>query len=118
MKNILMTVALVAAFFVSACAGSIPGVSQQGRAGVADWNIEFNDAGQVESARIIDGKEKADVSFDVDLKAGTASYAAKDVKAFEGQKARAILEAEISEDVKEAFPGIVDTIVGALEKAL
>ena len=118
--NILKKIGLlfVLAFVVSAC-GSLPGVSQQGRAGIADWHVTFNpETGNVEEARIIDGKEKSDVAFEVDLKAGTASYSAKDVKAFDGQKARAVLEAEISEDVKETVPGIVDKVVGALESGL
>ncbi|WP_343561705.1 hypothetical protein [Kiloniella sp. b19] len=103
---------------VSAC-GSLPGVSQQGRAGIADWHVTFNpETGHVEEARIIDGKEKADVAFEVDLRAGTARYSARGVKAFDGQKARALLEAEISEDAKEAVPGIVDRVVGTLEKGL
>ncbi|WP_120497455.1 hypothetical protein [Kiloniella sp. EL199] len=118
MKNIFLILVFMIVLLLSACTGSIPGVSKQGHSGVADWNIKFDDNGQIESARIIDGKEKANVAFDVDLNTGIASYSAKEVKAFEGQKARAILEAEISEDVTDAFPGIINTVIAALEGGL
>ena len=114
-----IVIALIALLGLSACAGSIPGVSQQGRAGVSDWSVDFDpETGNVDDVRIIDGKEKANIAFKVDLKSGVAEYSATDVKAFDGQKARAALEAEISDDIKEAFPGLIDGIVRALELGL
>lgn len=112
MKRLFAAVALVAAFFVTACAGNLPGVSQQGKAGVTDWEVSFNEeTGQVEHARIIDGKEKADVAFKVDLKAGTATYSAKEVKAFDGQAFRAELEKVLAQEYGGAAPGVIDSII-------
>ena len=102
---------------LSGCAAGValPSSNQQGRAGVSDWEISFNpETGNVEDVRIIDGKEKADVNFKVDLKSGTAEYSAKDVDAFEGQKARAAVEQALYENGIPILPGLVDSIVKAI----
>lgn len=113
----VMTVSKAGALFLTSlalvgCAGSLPGKSKQGHAGITDWAVEFNDeTGKIESVRIIDGKEKADVSFKVDMEARVAEYEAKDVDAFEGQDKRAQVEKVLAEKYGEAAPGILDAIL-------
>ncbi len=62
-----------------------------------------------------DGKEKQNVSLEIELPNGVKlSYSADGVKAFKAHEVRAAVEQAISEDVREVVPNIVDIIVDAL----
>ena len=102
---------ILAMLLLAGCAGSIPGRSTQGLAGNSEWKLEFHENGQIKKVHIVDGKEKSNVRFSFDLQNGVASYEASDVKAFEAHEIRAILEARISSDVKQAFPELIDFLV-------
>lgn len=84
-------------------------------AGTSDWTVEFNPDGTPKRVKIIDGKEKANVSFDVDLTTGKASYSATDVRAFDGQAFAAdvakVLAEEQGKTVREVSPSLVQAIV-------
>lgn len=98
---------------VVACASCTTPESVE-NAGLSDWRIDFED-GKPKSVRIIDGKEKADVTFEVDLNAGKASYSASDVRAFDGQKFAAdvakVQANEQGQTIREIAPGAIDGIV-------
>jgi hypothetical protein len=114
-------VTVLGAFTLSACvAGAIPG-NPQGYAGIAKAEVAFCESRDpaknryVCSARVIDGKERENVELVVNLPLrGTVRYTAVGVKAFDGQRARAAVESAISSDIRQAFPGIVDTVTKAL----
>lgn len=91
---------------LAGCAGT----SAQQNVGLSKWTIDFKD-GQPEHVEIIDGKEKANVEFKVDMKKGTASYKATDVSSAEVVALRADVEKELTQAYGEVAPGIVDSIV-------
>lgn len=111
-------------FLVSACAGALPWNKQQ-YAGLSSWSWEpSSDCRLGEpicgTLHVMDGKEKQDIAFSIE-KTETGfkvSYIAAGVTAFQGQEIRAAVEQVVSEDVKETFPGIVDTVVNAVLKAI
>ena len=62
-----------------------------------------------------DGKEKQNVSLEIELPTGARlTYTADGVKAFKAHEVRAAVEGAISEDVRAVMPNIVDIIVDAL----
>ena len=124
----------LAALFLAGCAGTIPGVSQQGVAGITDVRLEWCEpafakpasVGQARPAsadapkylcglRWRDGKEKQNVSLEIELPTGARlTYSATGVRAFKAHEVRAAVEQAISEDVRAVMPNIVDIIVDAL----
>jgi hypothetical protein len=70
--------------------------------------------------RVVDGKEKSNVSVRVSKGADgtfTASYEAKDVQAFGGQAIRAEVEAAVAAALTAALPEIAKVMAGALAPA-
>lgn len=109
---------LGALFMLSACAGAFPG-NPQGYAGINHGNVTFYEDGKPKEITVYGGKESGSVSLAGKLPDGTEfTYTASDNKAFAGQDIRGQVERAISEDVKNAFPGIVDTVVNALKAGL
>lgn len=106
---------------VSACAGAVPG-NPQGYAGINHMSVEMQIPEGERGPKHVEiwgGKEQEAISFEIETQDGRkATYSASGVKAFDGQKARALVEEAVSSDVKEAFPGIVDSIVNALTKGM
>lgn len=109
----LKVFAIAAALLVSACAGSLPGVSTQGSAGMTVVKASFEN-GVVKDISWIDGKEKADVTMSMDVATGKVDYSARDVKAVDSQKVRAAVEKVVAEQVGSVTPGVVDAIVRAV----
>lgn len=106
---------------LGACAGSLPGVSQQGVAGITDVEVHFKDTcsdpslpGCLSSVRWRDGKESASLKASLDLSTGTFNYDRSDVRAFDGQRVRAAVEKVVAEQVGNVTPGVVDAIVRAV----
>jgi len=102
---------------LAAC-GAMPG-NDQVDAGITKATVEVCQKGEAApyfcGAEIIDGKEKASVSLDIEKPDGwKVHYAATEVKAFDGQKARAAVEQAISADLSKAFPDTVEKITKAL----
>lgn len=64
--------------------------------------------------KYIDGKEKANVSTDVDLTKGRFTYTASDVKAFDGQALRAAVDKALIETAGQTIPQVADAIVRAV----
>ena len=111
----------LAALFLAGCAGAIPGVNQQGVAGITDVRLEWCESANADApkhfcgVRWKDGKEKQNVSLDIELPTGARlTYSATGVRAFKAHEVRAAVEQAISEDVREVVPNIVDIIVDAL----
>ncbi len=109
------------ALFLAGCAGTLPGVSQQGVAGITDVRLEWCESASAEAPMYLcgvrwkDGKEKQSVSLEIELPTGARlTYTAGGVKAFKAHEVRAVVEEAISEDVREVVPNIVDIIVDAL----
>lgn len=117
--------ALITSFILSGCAAGAVPWNPQGHAGIAEAEVTFCESRDgskdryICSARVIDGKEREDVSLEVALPLkGTVRYRAAGVRAFDGQKAREAVETAISKDAKDAFPGIVDAVMNALTAGL
>lgn len=109
--------AVCAAVLLAGC-GAIPG-NPQGYSGINKLDAQFDENGAPKRIVVIGGKEQEEVTFSATLPGGTkAEYTARGVKAFDGQKARADLEAAISEDAKEAMPGIVDSVMSVIKGLL
>lgn len=111
----------LAALFLAGCAGTIPGVSQQGVAGITDVRLEWCESASAEAPKYLcglrwrDGKEKQNVSLDIELPTGVKlTYTADGVKAFKAHEVHAAVEQAISEEVRGVVPNIVDIIVDAL----
>jgi len=103
-----------AALVLSACAGALPW-NPQGYAGINKAEISFDEEGRPSHVLIVGGKEQETISLDFEMPNGLkASYKAEGVKAFRAHEVRAAVEQAISDDVKEAVPGIVDTVVKAI----
>ncbi len=112
---------MLTASLLSACAGTIPGVSQQSVAGITDVRLEWCEPAAPDAPKYLcgvrwkDGKEKQNVSLEIELPTGVKlSYSADGVKAFKAHEVRAAVERAISEDVRKVVPNIVDIIVDAL----
>ncbi len=113
--------ALAAVMLVAAC-GAIPGNSQV-NAGITHALVEVCETNDnvpyVCEAEIIDGKDKQSVSLDISNPSGwKVTYTASGVQAIEAIKVRGAVEQSISEDLKDATPGIVNSITGAVIEAL
>lgn len=110
------------ALTLSACAGAIPW-NKQNNAGLSDVRVDWTEVEQADGQgqgtavtgfRVIDGKERGAVSFEVEFSDGTVlNYASTDEKAFEGQALRADIEKVIAEQIGEVGPGVVDAILKA-----
>ncbi len=105
---------------LSACAGAVPW-NPQGSAGMTEFEVRWCESkdGAKDSyicgAEFRDGKEKKFVELDIKTPQGLeVRYQAKDVLAFRAHEVRAAVERAVSNDVKEAAPGIVDGIVNAI----
>jgi len=122
MKRLLsLSAPLALILFLAAC-GAIPG-NEQVNAGITHATVKVcqkKDGGVfVCAAEIIDGKEKQNVSLVIKNPVGwQVEYSANGVRAFEGQKIRGAVEDAISDDLKAAAPGIVDSVMGAIVKAV
>ena len=119
MKSNLLIAGALALVLLSGCAGAVPW-NPQGYSGVNLVEAEFVVAdGQSgpKSIKVVGGKEQEAVSFKATLPDGTAvDYSASGVKAFDGQKLRAAVEDAVSDDVKAAAPGIVESVVKAVTR--
>lgn len=103
-----------AALVLSACAGALPW-NPQGYAGINKAEISFDEEGWPSHVLIVGGKEQETISLDFEMPNGLkASYKAEGVKAFRAHEVRAAVEQAISDDAKEAVPGIVDAVVKAI----
>lgn len=110
--------ALAAALLLAGCAGAVPW-NPQGHAGINEGEFAYNpETGEI-TGHVIGGKEQDTVALNVETPDGLkVSYSASGVLAFDGQTVRGAVEQAVSEDVKEAAPGIVDSIVDAVRKAV
>lgn len=112
---------LVAAFLLAGCGSSLNQTAvtatDQQDAGITKAVVHFNDNGQLKDVTLVDGKERGDVSLDVDLTKKRLRYEARDVRSFDGQKFRNEAEkafaASESETVKSIGPDIIDAILKA-----
>lgn len=109
------------ALVLTACAGSanIWGHNPQSYSGVNYVTFEYpTEAGAI-TGTLYGGKEQDTVSITVLHPSGVeVTYSASGAKAFEGQEIRAAVEKAVSQDAKEAMPGIVDTITKAITSAV
>ena len=114
---------LVLAVVLSGCAGAVPW-NDQTKAGLTVAEVEWCESAETADkylcgARIVDGKEKKDVTLTIRLpNKAEVHYSAQGVKAFPAHKVRAAVEEAISADVKDSAPGIVDSLVESLVKVL
>lgn len=116
MKPLIPAVFMAAT--LTACAGAVPG-NPQGYAGINHGNVTFHEDGKPKEITVYGGKENSTVSLTGKLPNGTEfAYSATDNKAFDGQRIRGAVERSVSQDVRDAFPGIVDSIVDALTGGL
>lgn len=126
--NIWM-VLLALGVFIAGCAGAVPW-NPQGYAGITKWKV-VPSADCLKAAKtdktlcyellVMDGKEKQDVTFDISRKPdGTflVKYDAKGVKAFTGQQIRAEVEIQVAKTLEAILPGMVESMVQAILKAV
>lgn len=93
--------------FIVAC-------SAQNYAGITKADFTFNDDGQLKTATIVDGKESAEKAWAADLSKGKLEYNSSDVKAFEGQKARAEVHKILLSEVPDVADSLTDKIMSVL----
>ncbi len=122
MKRLFLSCFAAVAVMVVAACGAIPGNSQV-NAGITHAVVEVcatdDNTPYVCEAEIIDGKDKQNVSLDISNPAGwKVTYTASGVQAVEAIKVRGAVEQAVSEDLKDAAPGIVGTITEAVIEAL
>jgi len=103
---------------LAGCAGAVPW-NPQGYAGINQAEItstcEGSESWCPESVTLTGGKEQGEVSVSFTTPNGTSvKYTASEVQAFDGQTVRAQVEQQISEDVREASPEIVNRITNAI----
>ena len=124
MKIIAVIALMLAVAGLTACAGATLG-NPQGYAGITKADVDVGIAKQgevpyIKSVTFWDGKEKQSIALTVEFLDGRpkVTYAATGVAAFDGQKVRAEIEKAVSADVKAVAPGIVDSMMNAVTKAL
>ena len=104
------------ALLLSACAGAFPG-NPQGYAGINHAVITFEE-GNPRKILIYGGKEQDRVEIGFRQPNGVeASYSAGGVRAVDGQRVRAEVEAVVAEEAASIAPDIVDRLVGAVCRA-
>lgn len=97
------------ALALSACAGSIPGVSYQGAAGVTHLEADFLD-GKVTHLELTDGKASA--SAEAAFNAATGDFSFKRTETtVDGQAVRAVVEQAVAAEVAKTVPSVVDAAV-------
>ena len=108
---------LILLVLLSGC-GAIPGNSQVDAGmtrALIEWKTDKDGISRISRAEIINGKEMQDVRLRAKLADGTSiDYSATAVKAFQAHAVRSAVEKQISSDVREMVPGIVDNIVTAI----
>lgn len=112
-----LTALCAVSLILSACAGAVPW-NPQGYSGINKGVIEFGPDGKPKRAEIIGGKEQTRLVLDADMQSGKFHYEAVGVRAFDGQKVRAAVEQAVSADVRAVAPGIVDSVMSAVMRAL
>ncbi len=107
----------VAVLFLAGCAGSLPGISKQGKQGGTEAAVFYNDDGTLKEARISDYKDKQSVELSIEKPDGTkVVYKASGVTGSKQAEVRGDVEKAISGDVKDAVPTvgkIITDIVGS-----
>jgi len=119
----------VLAVLPGACAGTLPGVSEQGTAGISHWQVEVCTAPVDHAAgapyvcdvEVTDGKDKGHVEFRGTVHPdGTVDvhYVASDVVGSMAIAERAAAEVRIVEQLKDLGVAITPAIVEAVRAAL
>lgn len=124
----VIVVALALALTLGGCAGavretiSVAGESAekvewnpQQYAGINRGTVRFPDGMEAE---VVGGKEQGRIALAYKDKDREVLYEAENVKAFDGHAVRAAVEQSISADLRASAPGIVDSVVSAVFKAL
>lgn len=116
-RFILACVSLLA---LSGCAGSLPGESHQGDAGMTVAKAEFKDVCSgpavhecLKYVEISDGKASADMAFSVNPTDGEISFR-RSGTTVDGQAVRAAVEVAVAQQIGAVAPGVVDAIVRAV----
>lgn len=110
--------AIILTASLAGCAGALPG-NPQGYAGINHGEFEYNPKSGKLNGHIYGGKENEDVSLSMTTPKGLkVVYDAEGSKAFDGQAVRGAVEKAVSDDVKEAAPGIVSDIVDAIQPVI
>lgn len=125
MKNILLIAVL--SLGLAGCAGALPWNDQE-NAGLTDvtfyWGYDSdNQTVYPREVRITDGKEAGTIDFKFNMPDGTIlNFTGTDVRAFEGQRLRAELEAAVAAefgDVSKAFmDGLMTVVTGGTSEIL
>jgi len=115
----------VLAVLLGACAGSLPGISEQGTAGISHWQVEVctAEAGApyVCEVEVTDGKDKGHVEFRGTIRPdGTVDvhYVASDVVGSMAIAERAAAEVRIVGQLKDLGVAMTPAIVEAVRAAL
>ncbi len=118
---------VVGAFFLSSCmaAGAVPW-NMQNYAGISWWRVTPSsdcEEGVPICYRldVVDGKEKADITFDIERLPGGGfhiKYSAKGVAAFRAHEIRAELEEEVAKQTGRMLPEMVRAAVEAAIKGI
>ena len=122
-----MAFVVVGAFFLSSCmaAGAVPW-NMQNYAGISWWRVTPSsdcEEGVPICYRldVIDGKEKADITFDIERLPGGGfhiKYSAKGVAAFRGQEIRGEVETAVAAEIAKVLPSITEAIIKAVIKGI
>ncbi len=117
----------LAALLLSSCmaAGAVPW-NKQNYAGISRWRVTpTSDCEEgvpiCYELDVIDGKEKADITFDIERLPGggfSIKYSAKGVAAFRAHEIRAELEKEVAKQTGRMLPEMVRAAVEAAIKGV
>lgn len=120
-RSILLSV--ICMVMVSACGALGPNGfgTPQGYAGINSIKVSWaqGDDGRwsPETVHIMNGKEQSMVDLKFEMPDGTiVNYKAGDVKAFEGQEIRGMVDKAFSDQMGNIMPDIVDAVITAIKK--
>ena len=122
MRKLIAPLLVVFVLALGACAGAVPG-NPQGFSGQTFATVEIpckvGDEDRLCVGEIRDGKEKENVSLEVELHGvGTMKYSAAAVRAFDGQAIRGEVEKAVAQHAADVTPGFIDAVVDIVKSAL
>lgn len=84
-------------------------------AGINHVRVDYSETGEPESVVVYAGKEAEELDITLDHPSGLkATYKARDLKAFDGQAARAEVEKAQLEVLGKVVPDLTDAIINAI----